>query len=171
MSNATGRYMLMAVFAIASGISYYYGQHQLAALAGLMFLFIIWSHFKSSSILMASKSFKNGDYKRAAVLLTEVPEPDRLSRGRRGYYEFMMASIALKNGDYQAAEMHFQIASRFPLGTKTDKAFVFIHLANLALRKQDKARALAYAEKAAELAHTERAKELTQRILKEANQL
>ncbi|WP_316744683.1 hypothetical protein [Pedobacter antarcticus] len=171
MFNATGRYILMAVFAIAAGISLYYEQHQLAALAGLMFLFIIWSHFKSSSILMASKSFKNGDYTRASILLAEVPDPDRLSKNRRGYYEFMMANIALKNGDYQSAEMHFQIASRFPLGTKTDKSFVLIHLANLALRKKDKVRTLAYAEKASELANTERAKEIVQKLLKEANNL
>ncbi len=171
MFNATGRYILMAVFAIAAGISLYYEQHQLAALAGLMFLFIIWSHFKSSSILMASKSFKNGDYTRASILLAEVADPDRLSKNRRGYYEFMMANIALKNGDYQSAEMHFQIASRFPLGTKTDKSFVLIHLANLALRKKDKVRTLAYAEKASELANTERAKEIVQKLLKEANNL
>ena len=171
MFNATGRYILMAVFAIAAGISLYYEQHQLAALAGLMLLFIIWSHFKSSSILMVSKNFKNGDYTRASILLAEVPDPDRLSKNRRGYYEFMMANIALKNGDYESAEMHFQIASRFPLGTKTDKSFVLIHLANLALRKKDKVRTLAYAEKAGELANTERAKEIVQKLLKEANNL
>lgn len=105
MFNATGRYILMAVFIIAAGISLFYKEHQLAALTGLMFLFILWSHFKNSSILMASKNFKNGDYTRASVLLAEVPNPDRLSKTRRGYYEFMMANIALKNGDYQALSL------------------------------------------------------------------
>lgn len=97
---------------------------------------MIWSHFKHSSILLASKYFKSGDYEKTEKILAEVPNPDRLARNRRGYYEFMRANIALKREEYEDAERHFQIASRFPLGGKNDKAFVMIHLANLALRKK-----------------------------------
>jgi len=171
MFNATGRYALMAIFAIAVGVCLFYEQYQGAAIAGLMGLFVVWSHYKSSSILMASKYFKDGDYKRADKLLSEVPNPDRLAKNRRGYYEFMVATIALKVEDYEDAEYHFQVASRFPMGSKADKSFVLVHLANLALRKKDKVRTLAYAEKANELASTERAKEIIRKIEKEANSL
>lgn len=171
MFNANGRYALIAAFAIAVGVCLFYHENQLAAIAGLMGLFVLWSHYKSSSILMASKSFKDGDYERADRLLAEVPNPDRLAKNRRGYYEFMVANIALKQEDYEAAEYHFQVASRFPMGSKTDKSFVMVHLANLALRKKDRVRALAYAEKARELATTERAKEIINKIEKEANSL
>ena len=171
MYNANGRYILMAIFAVAVGVCLFYEQHQLAAITGLMCLFVVWSHYKSSSILMASKYFKDGDYERANRLLSEVPNPDRLAKNRRGYYEFMVATIALKMEDYEEAEYHFQIASRFPMGSKTDKSFVMVHLANLALRKKDKVRTLAYAEKARELATTERAKDIISKIEKEANSL
>jgi len=73
--------------------------------------------------------------------------------------------------DYEEAEYHFQVASRFPMGSKADKSFVMVHLANLALRKKDKARTLAYAEKAKELASTERAIAIIRRIEQEANSL
>ena len=171
MFNATGRYALMAIFVIAGVVCLFYDENQLAAIAGLMFAFVLWNHFKSSSILMASKSFKIGDFEKAHQLLKEVPNPDRLAKNRRGYYEFMMGNIALKKEDYQAAEYHFQIASRFPLGSKNDKSFILIHLANLALRKKDSVRALAYAEKAQELAGTERTNEIIIKIIKEANSL
>lgn len=171
MFNALGRYTLMAIFAVAVGVCLFYNQNQMAAIAALMGAFVIWSHFKSSSILMASKYFKDGNYVQAAKLLKEVPNPDRLARNRRGYYEFMMGNIALKNGDYEAAEVHFQISSRFPMGGRSDKSFVLIHLANLALRKKDKVRAMAYAEKAKELAGTDRAKQIIIEIEKEANSL
>ena len=171
MFNAAGRYALMAIFVIAAGVCLFYQENQLAAIAALMAAFVLWSHFKSSSILMASKAFKNGDYDKALKLLNEVPNPDRLAKNRRGYYEFMMGNIALKREDYQAAEYHFQISSRFPLGTKNDKSFVLIHLANLALRKKDSVRALAYAEKARELAGTERTNDIIDRIIKEAKNL
>ena len=171
MYNAKGRYALMAVFAIAGLVCLYYQQYQLAAIAGFLLAFVLWSHFKHSSILLASKHFKNGDYERARRLLSEVPNADRLARNRRGYYEFMQGNIALKSEDYAAAETHFQIASRFPLGGKNDKAFVLIHLANLALRRKDKARSKAYVEKAKELAVTAKAQDIISKIEKEVNSL
>jgi len=171
MYNSKGRYALMALFIIAAVACLFYDQIQLAALAGLFFAFVLWSHFKQSSILLASKYFKNGEHERAQRLLAEVPNPDRLARNRRGYYEFMKANIALKKEEYDVAEHHFQIASRFPLGGKSDKAFVLIHLANLALRKKDGERSRAYIAKAKELASTPKAQEIIKKIEQEANSL
>lgn len=161
----------MALFVIAAGVCLFYDQIQLAVLAGFFFAFVVWSHFKHSSILLASKYFKNGDYERTEKILAEVPNPDRLARNRRGYYEFMRANIALKREEYEDAERHFQIASRFPLGGKNDKAFVMIHLANLSLRKKDLERTKAYVERAKELATTPRAQEIISKIEQEANRL
>ncbi len=171
MYNTKSRYALMAIFAMSALVSLYYLQYQLAAISGFLFAFILWSHFKHSSILLASKHFKNGDYDRTEKILTEVDNPDRLAKNRRGYYEFMKANIALQREDFETAEFHFQIASRFPLGGKNDKAFIMIHLANLALRKKDGDRAKIYVEKAKELATTSRAKEIIKIIEKEANSL
>ena len=171
MYNSKGRYALMALFIIAAVACLFYDQIQLAALAGLFFAFVFWSHFKHSSILLASKYFKNGDHERAERILAEVPNPDRLARNRRGYYEFMKANIALKKEEYDIAEHHFQIASRFPLGGKSDKAFVLIHLANLALRKKDGERSRAYIAKAKEMASTPKAQEIIKKIEQEANSL
>lgn len=161
----------MALFVVAAGVCLFYDQIQLAALAGLLFAFVLWSHFKHSSIVLASKYFKQHDYQKAEKILEEVPNPDRLARNRRGYYEFMRANIALKKEEYEAAERHFQIASRFPLGGKNDKAFVLIHLANLALRRKDAERSTAYIAKAKELATTQKAQEVISKIEKEINNL
>ncbi|MES2827429.1 MAG: hypothetical protein V4687_04725 [Bacteroidota bacterium] len=171
MYNANGRYALMAVFIIAALVCLFYDQIQLAAFGGLLAAFVLWSHFKHSSIVLASKYYHQGDYEKTEGILAEVPNPDRLARKRRGYYEFMRANIALKKEDYEAAEYHFQIASRFPLGGTNDKAFVLIHLANLALRKKDKERSSAYIQRAKELAVTPKAKDIITKIEKEANSL
>lgn len=171
MYNKRGRYVLMVIFALSVPLSIYMNQNQLAAVSGLLFSFILWSHFKQSSVLAASKHFKDQDYEKAEKLLNEVDNPDILAKARRGFYEFMRGNIALKREKFEEAEYHFQIASRFPLGGKNDKAYVLIHLANLALRKKDGVKALAYTEKAKELATTSRAKEIIKVIDKEANNL
>lgn len=171
MYNIKGRYALMAVFAISALVSLYFVQYQLAAIAGLLLAFIIYTHYKHGSVLLASKYFKDADYEKTEQILAEIDNPDRLARNRRGYYEFMRANIALQREDFEKAEFHFQIASRFPLGGKNDKAFVLIHLANLALRKKDSERAKAYIAKAKELATSSRAQEIIKIIEKEANSL
>ncbi len=171
MYNAKGRYALMGVFVLSAFVSLYFKQYQLAAIAGFLFAFVLYTHYKHSSVLLASKYFKDADYEKTETILAEVGNPDRLARNRRGYYEFMRANIALQREDFESAEFHFQIASRFPLGGKNDKAFVLIHLANLALRKKDVERAKAYIEKAKELATSNRAQEIIKIIEKEANSL
>ncbi len=171
MYTKTFRYLLMVVAIGATLISLYARKYELASIAGFLFAFVLYSHYKYASILLASKHFKKGDYEQTESILDEISKPDLLARSRRGYYEFMRASIALQREDFESAEFHFQMASRFPLGSKNDKAFVLIHLANLALRKRDKERALAYAEKAGELASSSRAKSIINVIEEEARTL
>jgi len=171
MYTARARYALLVVFIIAAGVCLFYEQYQLATVAAFLFCFVLYTHFKQGSVLLASRHFKNGDYSRAEKALNEVSNPDRLAKSRRGYYEFMRANIALQREDFDSAEFHFQIASRFPLGGKNDKAFVLIHLANLALRKKDGERARAYIGRAKELAVSKRAQEILRIIEKEANEI
>ncbi|WP_316800006.1 hypothetical protein [Pedobacter frigidisoli] len=171
MYNNKGRYALMAVFIAAALVCLYYEQYQLAALAAFLFGFTIWSHFRHSSVLMASKHFKNNEFGKAQLLLDEVVSPERLAKSRRGYYEFMKGNMALKEEEWDKAEYHFQLASRFPVGGKTQKGYVLIHLANLALRKKDKERAEAYVKLAKELAETARSKDIIVKIEKELSRL
>jgi hypothetical protein len=171
MYNSLGRYVLMAVFLLAALVCIYFIQYELAAVAGFLVLFVIWSHFRHSSVLMASKYFQNNDFTKARLMLAEVPNPERLSKNRRGYYEFMQGNMALKEEDFDKAEYHFQLASRFPVGGKTQKGYVLIHLANLALRKKDKEKAEAYTKLAKELAESARSKEIITKIEKEIGKL
>jgi len=171
MYNSLGRYALMAVFLPAALVCVFFTQYELAAVAGFLFMFVIWSHFRHSSVLMASKYFKNNEFGKAKLMLDEVPNPERLSKNRRGYYEFMQGNLALKEELWDKAEYHFQLASRFPVGGKTQKSFVLIHLANLALRKKDKEKAEAYVKVARELAETTRSKDIVVKIEKEISKL
>ncbi|MCZ4221701.1 hypothetical protein [Pedobacter rhodius] len=171
MYNSLGRYALMAVFLLAALVCVFFTQYELAAVAGFLFVFVIWSHFRHSSVLMASKYFKNNEFGKAKLMLGEVPNPERLSKNRRGYYEFMQGNLALKEEQWDKAEYHFQLASRFPVGGKTQKSFVLIHLANLALRKKDKEKAEAYVKVAKELAESPRSKDIIVKIEKEISRL
>lgn len=171
MYNNKGRYALMAVFVLAGLVCVFCNQYQLAAVSGLLFAFVVWSHFKHSSVLMASKYFKNNEFGKAKMLLAEVSKPERLAKSRRGYYEFMQGNLALKEEDFDKAEYHFQLASRFPVGGKNEKSYVLIHLTTIALRKKDKERAEAYLKLATELAESSRSKDIIVKLEKEIGKL
>ncbi|MET4081707.1 hypothetical protein ABIB40_001656 [Pedobacter sp. UYP30] len=171
MFNSKGRFALMAVFGLSAVVCFFYDQLQLGLLSILLFCFVLWSHFKHGSILMASKYFKNNDFSKARKFLAETKNPERLAKSRRGYYEFMQGNMALRDEDYNQAEYHFQIASRFTVGGRNEKSYVLIHLANLALRKKDTVRAAAYAEKAKELSKSNRSKEIINKIEKEIKKI
>lgn len=171
MYNNLGRYILMSVFLISALVCLYFEQYQLLALSLFLFGFVVWSHFKHSSVLMASRHFKNNEFVKAKALLAEVSKPERLAKSRRGYYEFMQGNMALKEELYDKAEYHFQLASRYSVGGKNEKSYVLIHLANLALRKKDKERAEAYTKLAKELAETQRSKDIIVKIEKEINKI
>lgn len=171
MYNNKGRYALMAVFILAAVVCIVYKQYQLAAVSAFLFAFVIWSHFKHSSVLMASKHFKNKEFGKAREMLAEVTKPEQLAKSRRGYYEFMQGELALKDENYEKAEYHFQVASRYAVGGKTQKAYVVIHLANLALRKKDKEKAETYTQLAKELAGTQRSKDIIAKIEREISKL
>lgn len=161
----------MAVFVLAGLICVFYNQYQLAAVSGLLFAFVVWSHFKHSSVLMASKYFKNNEFDKTKLLLAEVAKPEGLAKSRRGYYEFMQGNMALKEEDYEKAEFHFQLASRFPIGGKNEKSYILIHLANLALRKKDRERAEAYTKLAKELAESSRSKDIIVKLEREISKI
>ena len=162
---------MLVAFGLTALISVYYTQYELASILGFFFCFIIYSHYKHSSVVMASKYYESKDFVKAKALLAEVANPERLAKNRRGYYEFMQGNIALKDQDFEEAEYHFQLASRYSVGGKNQKAYVLIHLANLALRKKNKERAEAYTKLAKELAVTSRSKEILVKIEKEISQL
>ncbi|TDG35445.1 hypothetical protein EZJ43_12505 [Pedobacter changchengzhani] len=171
MYNNRGRYALLIAFGLTALVSVYYTQYELASILGFFFCFVIWSHFKHSSVLMASKYYQNNDFVKARALLAEVSKPEQLAKNRRGYYEFMQGNIALKDENFDKAEYHFQLASRYTVGGKNQKAYVLIHLANLSLRKKNKERAEAYTKLAKELAVTSRSKDIINKLEQEISRL
>lgn len=171
MFNSVGRFALMAVFGLTAGVCFFYEQLQLAILSIFLLGFVLWSHFKHGSILMASKYFKNNEFSKAEKFLAETKNPERLAKSRRGYYEFMKGNLALREENFEEAEHHFQIASRFTVGGKNEKSYVLIHLANLALRKRDIVKASAYAEKAKELSVSSRSQEIIKKIENEIKKI
>lgn len=139
-------------------------EYELSALVALGIVLLIVSYFRDGTVVLAARSFQNKDYEKTERLLKEIADPGKLRKSRRGYYEFIYGNIELQRMNYEKAEMHFQVASRFPLRNENDKALVFVHLANLNLRKKLMDRAEAYLAKARELKISARVQNIISKI-------
>ena len=167
MMTTRARMAVLAVAVLLFGWTLYVKSYEVAALVGLAIALLIRSHFREGTVVLASKAFHHQDLDKAESLLKEIRNPDRLRRGRRGFYEFIYGNIELQRGNLGKAESHFQIASRFPLGSENDKGIVLTHLANLNLRKKDFERAKAYISIARDLKISARVQSIIERIEKE----
>jgi tetratricopeptide (TPR) repeat protein len=161
------RLAVLAIAAILLGWTIYQQVYEISAIVVLGILLLTWSYFRQGTVLLASKAFHDKDYVKAEDLLRQIKDPDRLSKNRRGFYEFIYGNIELNRNNFDEAERHFQIASRFPLRNENDKAIILVQLANLSLRKQDFEKAKAYAEKAKSLKISARVQNIIQKIEKE----
>ncbi|MBE7174802.1 MAG: hypothetical protein INR69_00270 [Mucilaginibacter polytrichastri] len=170
MLTNRARYIVIALFlilAIAAGI---YHVYEIAAIAVLFALFVLWGYFKDGAIVLAARAYHEKNWVKTALLLGNTANPDYLARKRRGYYEFMKANLALQENDIQQAERHFQIATIFPL-QKIQRISTYANLANLALMQKDAERTDAYIAQARKLEPTAKFTAILDRLEKERRHL
>lgn len=141
--------------------------YELAAVVFAGIAYLIWGYYKQGTVVLAAKAYHHKDYEKAALLLKEIKDPDRLAANRRGYYEFISGNIELQQQNFEEAERHFQIASKFPLKNQNDKAIVLVQLANLNLKKKDFDKASAYSARARELKISSRVENIIEKIERE----
>ena len=167
MLTKKARFWVIAI-AVALVLWTVYEQvYEISAIISIGIALLVWGHFREGTVVMAARQFHEKNYDGAEELLKEIADPDKLSRHRRGFYEFIYGNVELHRQNYSEAEKHFQIASRFPLRNQNDKAIVLVHLANLNLRKKEPERAIAYVEKAKTFKITARVKNIIQNIEQE----
>ncbi|HYK77120.1 MAG TPA: hypothetical protein VEV16_09090 [Daejeonella sp.] len=164
MLTKKARLLVIGIAIILLGWTIYQQVYEISAVVVIGISMLIWGYFREGTVVMAAREFHDRNYDRAEELLKEIENPDKLSRRRRGFYEFIYGNLELNRNNYEEAEHHFQIASKFPLRNQNDKAIVLVHLANLNLRKKDYERANAYIEKAKTLKITSRVKSIIQKI-------
>ncbi|MGX5688178.1 tetratricopeptide repeat protein [Arcticibacter tournemirensis] len=167
MMTTRTRFAVLAVAVVLLGYTFYERNYEVSAVVGLGIVLLIRGYFKEGTVVLAAKAFRNKEYQKAETLLKEIRNPDYLRKARRGYYEFIYGNIELQRENYNEAELHFQIASRFPLSSENDKGIVLVHLANLNLRKKEYDRARAYIEIAKDLKISARIQSIIERIEKE----
>ena len=148
------RLFIAFIFLLSLGILLYLPIYELAAVAVMMILLLIWDYFKQGTLVVAAKHFHAKDYVKTEASLKEISNPKWLSKKRRGFYEYIYGGVCIQRQEFEAAEQHYELAAQYPLHTLNDHVAALVTVANLNIRfgNYDKAKAyLGLAEK-----HTEK---------------
>lgn len=144
MFTNQARIFVICTFAVLLAVFVYVHTYEVAAVAGLFMLVLLWGYFKEGPIILAAKYYHNKDYDKAEALLRQIRKPEWLSKKRRGFYEFMLGGICLKRNDFVRAEEHYEQAAKYPLRSANDHVAALVHVANISLRNGNYDKAEAY---------------------------
>jgi tetratricopeptide (TPR) repeat protein len=144
MFTNRARILVAGLFVIMLAVSLKMKVYELAGLAVMFIALLIWGYFKQNTIVLAAKAFHLKDYDKAESLLKQVPNPNWLSKKRRGFYEFIYGGVCLQKRDYAEAEQHYELAALYPLRTANDHVAALVHVANISIRNGNFDKATAY---------------------------
>jgi tetratricopeptide (TPR) repeat protein len=122
----------------------YFRIYELAAVAAMMIILLIWDYFRQGTLIIAAKHFHVKDYDKTAASLNQIMKPEWLSKKRRGYYEFIYGGVCLQKQDFEAAERHYETAAQYPLRSVNDHVAALVSVANISIRRGNYEKAKAY---------------------------
>ncbi|WPU95401.1 hypothetical protein SNE25_07675 [Mucilaginibacter sabulilitoris] len=138
------RIFIAFVFLLSFGLLVYLRIYELAAVAVMMILLLIWDYFKQGTLIVAAKYFHAKDYAKTEASLKEITRPEWLSKKRRGFYEYISGGVCIQKQDFEAAERHYELAAQYPLHTVNDHVAALVTVANLNIRFGNFEKAKAY---------------------------
>ncbi|WP_121812731.1 hypothetical protein [Mucilaginibacter kameinonensis] len=138
------RIFIAFIFLLSLGVLMYFRVYELAAVAAMMIILLIWDYFRQGTLIVASKHFHVKDYDKTAASLKEIMKPEWLSKNRRGYYEFIYGGLCLQRQEFEEAEKHYEIAAQYPLRSVNDHVAALVSVANISIRRGNLEKAQAY---------------------------
>jgi len=144
MFTNRARLFVIVAFFIMLVVSANMKVYPITAVTAMFIGLLVWGYFKEGPIILAAKAFHNKDYEKAEKLLQQIPNPNWLSKKRRGFYEFIYGGICLQKQDFVTAEHHYEIAAQYPLRSVNDHVAALVHVANINIRNGNYEKAKAY---------------------------
>ncbi|MDN3580620.1 tetratricopeptide repeat protein [Mucilaginibacter flavus] len=138
------RIFIAFVFLLSLGLLLRLHIYELAAVAVMMIVLLIWDYFKQGTLVVAAKHFHNKDFEKAEKSLKEISNPKWLSKKRRGFYEYIYGGICINKQEFEAAEQHYELAAKYPLRNLNDHVAALVTVANICIRRGNYEKAKAY---------------------------
>ena len=140
--------IVLVIFSLVAA-AYFYSKEDfvnmsIMLLAGGLF---IYGYFKYGTVYAAFQQIKKDNVKKAEELISKIKNPDKLTKGHKGYYYFTTGIIALEKKEFEKSHSDLTQALDIGLRTENDKSIVLLNLANIELLREDYNKAIEYIKK------------------------
>ena len=140
--------IVLVIFSLVAA-AYFYSKEDfvnmsIMLLAGGLF---IYGYFKYGTVYAAFQQIKKDNVKKAEELISKIKNPDKLTKGHKGYYYFTTGIIALEKKEFEKSHSDLTQALDIGLRTENDKSIVLLNLANIELLRKDYNKAIEYIKK------------------------
>lgn len=130
---------------------------------------LIYGYYKYGTVYTAFQHIKKNNLKNAEKLISKIQNPDKLTKGLKGYYYFTTGIIALEKKELEKSYSDLTLALSFGLRTENDKSIILLNLANIELLRKNFIKANEYIKKVKALDLKPLVESETIRIEKEIN--
>jgi len=151
----TKKTRILIIFAslIIGTVTSLYKIYWVAAIAGVIALYMILAYFKYASVSLAFKKIRQKNLKSAYNLLLDTPNPKLLTRGEKTYYYWGMGIIKISEDKFDEAERDFYNALRFGITTANNMVVINLSLSQICMYKEEYEKANVYLEEAKRIPH------------------
>ena len=169
MFTPTIRVILIIFSLIAS--AYFYTKEDFANMSMMLIAggLFIYGYFKYGTVYAAFQQMKKENIKKAEELISEIKNPEKLTKGHKSYYYFTTGIIALEKKEFEKSHSDLTQALNIGLRTENDKSIVLLNLANIELLEKNYNEANEYIKRVRELDLKPLVESETNRIEKEIN--
>ena len=147
------RILIIFIALILGIVSSLYKTYWLAAIAGVIALYMFFAYFKYASVSLAFKKIRQKNLKSAYNLLLDTPNPKLLTRGEKTYYYWGMGVIKISEEKFDEAERDFYNALRFGITTANNMVVINLSLAQICMYKEEYEKANVYLDEAKRIPH------------------
>lgn len=153
MLNKRTRILIIFIMFIIGILSSALKIYWLAAMCGIIALYMIFAYFKYASVSLAFKKIRQKNLKEAYMLLLDTPNPKLLTRGEKTYYYWGMGIIKISEDKFDEAERDFYNALRFGITTANNMVVINLSLAQICMYKEEYEKAAVYLDEAKHIPH------------------
>ncbi|HRP90714.1 MAG TPA: hypothetical protein PKX92_11830 [Edaphocola sp.] len=133
MFTPIARFALLILCLVLGIISYVFNWTFILIIIAVFSLSLLWGYFNTGTVYLALNLLRKGKLDEAEEVLKFTKKPEKLSKGKRAYYNFILAFCARERDEFASAKEKFIKALDDGLKSENEKAIALLALADISL--------------------------------------
>lgn len=144
MFTPFSRFLILILCVILSAIGAYLGIWTFLILSTFISLFILYGYYNVGTVFLALGKMRKNDFVKAATLLDQIKNPDRLNKNYRSYFYFIRGIIAHEEDQFLDSKTCLLEALSIGIKKESDRAMALLALTDMEMVNKNESQARNY---------------------------